>query len=162
MAAGSRPMIRAACASLSDACSSPSALMILARRSRSASACRAIARFISGGRSTSFTSTAETSTPQSSGPLLDNGLQDVVGLLTVHQQLVQFRLAEHGAQRGLGELARGVEVVLDADHRLDGFLHPHVEDGGHLDRDRKSTRLNSSHSQISYAVFCLKKKKREE
>src|SRR2546430_8848663 len=30
--------------------------------------------------------------------------------------------------------------------------HPHR-------RDRKSTRLNSSHSQISYAVFCLKKKK---
>src|SRR2546430_11374243 len=27
-----------------------------------------------------------------------------------------------------------------------------------LDADRKSTRLNSSHSQISYAVFCLKKK----
>src|SRR2546427_2290701 len=30
---------------------------------------------------------------------------------------------------------------------------------GNLTRDRKSTRLNSSHSQISYAVFCLKKKK---
>src|SRR2546430_17698655 len=29
----------------------------------------------------------------------------------------------------------------------------------HGDGDRKSTRLNSSHSQISYAVFCLKKKK---
>src|SRR2546421_8832901 len=29
------------------------------------------------------------------------------------------------------------------------------------DRDRKSTRLNSSHDQISYAVFCLKKKKRK-
>src|SRR2546430_17481591 len=29
-------------------------------------------------------------------------------------------------------------------------------------RDRKSTRLNSSHSQISYAVFCLKKKKKKE
>src|SRR2546430_5786366 len=29
----------------------------------------------------------------------------------------------------------------------------------HADLDRKSTRLNSSHSQISYAVFCLKKKK---
>src|SRR2546430_12803226 len=28
--------------------------------------------------------------------------------------------------------------------------------------DRKSTRLNSSHSQISYAVFCLKKKKRRK
>src|SRR2546430_12502608 len=30
---------------------------------------------------------------------------------------------------------------------------------GKEQRDRKSTRLNSSHSQISYAVFCLKKKK---
>src|SRR5438270_4582352 len=29
------------------------------------------------------------------------------------------------------------------------------------DQDRKSTRLNSSHSQISYAVFCLKKKKKK-
>src|SRR2546428_10086862 len=29
-----------------------------------------------------------------------------------------------------------------------------------VSRDRKSTRLNSSHDQISYAVFCLKKKKR--
>src|SRR5688572_31549856 len=29
----------------------------------------------------------------------------------------------------------------------------------HRHQDRKSTRLNSSHSQISYAVFCLKKKK---
>src|SRR3989440_1041813 len=29
-----------------------------------------------------------------------------------------------------------------------------------LERDRKSTRLNSSHDQISYAVFCLKKKKK--
>src|SRR2546430_7318157 len=35
-------------------------------------------------------------------------------------------------------------------------------DGDRLgERDRKSTRLNSSHSQISYAVFCLKKKKPE-
>src|SRR5688572_31501331 len=32
---------------------------------------------------------------------------------------------------------------------------------GFLRRDRKSTRLNSSHSQISYAVFCLKKKKKQ-
>src|SRR5258707_2927187 len=29
-----------------------------------------------------------------------------------------------------------------------------------IERDRKSTRLNSSHANISYAVFCLKKKKR--
>src|SRR3989449_5888667 len=31
-----------------------------------------------------------------------------------------------------------------------------------LDADRKSTRLNSSHGYISYAVFCLKKKKTQE
>src|SRR6266496_4385512 len=38
-----------------------------------------------------------------------------------------------------------------------------VHPGGgndHLDKDRKSTRLNSSHVEISYAVFCLKKKNR--
>src|SRR2546427_9507118 len=33
-----------------------------------------------------------------------------------------------------------------------------IRDMARRNRDRKSTRLNSSHSQISYAVFCLKKK----
>src|SRR2546430_6390596 len=33
---------------------------------------------------------------------------------------------------------------------------------GATSQDRKSTRLNSSHSQISYAVFCLKKKKKDK
>src|SRR2546430_4806618 len=36
-----------------------------------------------------------------------------------------------------------------------------VHGGSDPRRDRKSTRLNSSHSQNSYAVFCLKKKKRK-
>src|SRR6266478_7492544 len=39
---------------------------------------------------------------------------------------------------------------------------PCVDAVRHLDGDRKSTRLNSSHSQISYAVFCLKKKKKKK
>src|SRR5688572_31227726 len=34
--------------------------------------------------------------------------------------------------------------------------------GDQVSEDRKSTRLNSSHSQISYAVFCLKKKKKKK
>src|SRR2546430_13451458 len=42
----------------------------------------------------------------------------------------------------------------EARHELER-LPPYIEP---LVRDRKSTRLNSSHSQISYAVFCLKKK----
>src|SRR2546430_12065759 len=43
-----------------------------------------------------------------------------------------------------------VATVLQRDGDLVGVL-----------QDRKSTRLNSSHSQISYAVFCLKKKKKQ-
>src|SRR5699024_11464696 len=35
-----------------------------------------------------------------------------------------------------------------------------IERSTRVERDRKSTRLNSSHVSISYAVFCLKKKKR--
>src|SRR5688572_32568893 len=38
---------------------------------------------------------------------------------------------------------------------------PQVVDDRSKRKDRKSTRLNSSHSQISYAVFCLKKKKKK-
>src|SRR2546430_4196523 len=45
------------------------------------------------------------------------------------------------------------------EHRLDGRR----DRSWHaLKVDRKSTRLNSSHSQISYAVFCLKKKNDED
>src|SRR2546430_10444781 len=39
-----------------------------------------------------------------------------------------------------------------------GVLRPPARLGHNSPRDRKSTRLNSSHSRISYAVFCLKKK----
>src|SRR2546430_4711601 len=50
-------------------------------------------------------------------------------------------------------------VVINHDWQTSGF-----GDGSEMRHrfiDRKSTRLNSSHSQISYAVFCLKKKKNE-
>src|SRR2546430_13469120 len=43
--------------------------------------------------------------------------------------------------------------------RARGGVRP-GDQGRRQARDRKSTRLNSSHSQISYAVFCLKKKKK--
>src|SRR2546427_6506623 len=48
--------------------------------------------------------------------------------------------------------AEVLDVTLPGRRRGQGGLHP-------VSLDRKSTRLNSSHSQISYAVFCLKKKK---
>src|SRR5258708_23150880 len=44
------------------------------------------------------------------------------------------------------------------DLRSETFLHDDAR-RGKMSRDRKSTRLNSSHQIISYAVFCLKKKK---
>src|SRR5688572_31904726 len=45
-----------------------------------------------------------------------------------------------------------------ANPQVDRGALPPAQDG--RGQDRKSTRLNSSHSQISYAVFCMKKKKR--
>src|SRR2546426_6545869 len=51
------------------------------------------------------------------------------------------------------------EVLEDAEHLFDPVaLIPGLNQPGDLE-DRKSTRLNSSHLVISYAVFCLKKKK---
>src|SRR2546430_9236726 len=48
-------------------------------------------------------------------------------------------------------------------HRMQRAARASRQEGAHspASRDRKSTRLNSSHSQISYAVFCLKKKKND-
>src|SRR2546430_4759007 len=60
--------------------------------------------------------------------------------------LPEFVIRAHGGQRRT---------------RLDGTGTPeHKGVPEKIIRDRKSTRLNSSHSQISYAVFCLKKKKK--
>src|SRR3712207_8869584 len=52
------------------------------------------------------------------------------------------------ARRGDGGVSAGEEEVVVAS----------VEAGSDGDEDRKSTRLKSSHANISYAVFCLKKK----
>src|SRR3712207_8212080 len=67
--------------------------------------------------------------------------------------------------RSVAVQPRGVDVpVARLERPPDGLLglppgaglpHPEPEQG----QDRKSTRLNSSHANISYAVFCLKKKK---
>src|SRR2546427_6995023 len=56
----------------------------------------------------------------------------------------------------LAQLGQVVAQALDQGRQVDGAGAL----GGRL-LDRKSTRLNSSHSQISYAVFCLKKKKKK-
>src|SRR3712207_8344033 len=52
-----------------------------------------------------------------------------------------------------------VDRVAAAHERHEPALGLRLVVGGELLQDRKSTRLNSSHANISYAVFCLKKKK---
>src|SRR3712207_8118102 len=60
-------------------------------------------------------------------------------------RLVAFRDQGTGADLGVRDIAPGGPVDMD------GI-------GSGAPADRKSTRLNSSHANISYAVFCLKKK----
>src|SRR2546427_8793895 len=58
-------------------------------------------------------------------------------------------------------LFRSLVLTASSDHKMDVLAKATprgAQDDGDSNTDRKSTRLNSSHSQISYAVFCLKKK----
>src|SRR2546427_8754475 len=76
-----------------------------------------------------------------------------------------FRSPRH-SDRLLSPRAQRLRVVEEVDGHL-VILHdlPMLgvwSEWAHAARDRKSTRLNSSHSQISYAVFCLKKKKKKK
>src|SRR5256885_7211643 len=76
-----------------------------------------------------------------------------------------FRFLERGIE---AELARQRELLESGEAVVQDTLHFHPEDGSltplrskEYAQDRKSTRLNSSHLVISYAVFCLKKKKKQ-
>src|SRR3712207_7159031 len=81
--------------------------------------------------------------------------------LSLHDALPIYVAEHHGLHRyrGAPVLGDGVELAVGdgagrhprGEHRADGA--PQL-----LLQDRKSTRLNSSHANISYAVFCLKKK----
>src|SRR3712207_8563923 len=60
--------------------------------------------------------------------------------------------------RGPGEGGAGDSPDLLLPARAPQYVRPHPRDARGRSGDRKSTRLNSSHANISYAVFCLKKK----
>src|SRR3712207_7727795 len=75
------------------------------------------------------------------------------------------RIRRHIALKHAGNTRREDQVTDDFalhtlrldDQLFDDGIGGYLAAGGHLE-DRKSTRLNSSHANISYAVFCLKKK----
>src|SRR5258708_29947413 len=71
------------------------------------------------------------------------------------------RAVQHNADDGVEGIGR---QLFGAGHEIAGSVVDQRVDFAELFlgfRDRKSTRLNSSHQIISYAVFCLKKKKNE-
>src|SRR5207244_11573628 len=69
-------------------------------------------------------------------------------------------MGDHGG--GQPQVYEEVAKKLDRRYRPNGIRVFYCDQVYRAAKDRKSTRLNSSHQIISYAVFCLKKKKRED
>src|SRR5688572_5165527 len=80
----------------------------------------------------------------------------IESLLRKHKLDIRYDAAGNliATRKGTGG---GPVAVFDA--HMDTVFQPGLKIKATVREDRKSTRLNSSHSQISYAVFCLKKKK---
>src|SRR3989442_7515576 len=70
--------------------------------------------------------------------------------------LFRSNLPYHFVAEGMPLNGLNLELLLSA---IVSHQKPDWQRGAAPDSDRKSTRLNSSHVRISYAVFCLKKKK---
>src|SRR5260221_12927065 len=76
--------------------------------------------------------------------------------------VLAFTSARARASRGAARLVVRYQAYLFFPMLLLEAVSLHVASVQALTRDRKSTRLNSSHTVISYAVFCLKKKKKKK
>src|SRR3712207_9007082 len=116
-----------------------------------------------------------------------HALIDTIVVVGMHLLIVNFERLEHQRQvaaggnvdgfeggnavcaaeneRSVGQSTHGTVVELVASNAVGGVELGHFAHGAvvfvesvHGAEDRKSTRLNSSHANISYAVFCLKKK----
>ena len=104
-------------------------------------------------------------------------IQMVVVLKPIHDKykikrvvVSTYQSVSGSGQRAIEELQNQTKNLLAGKitepnvypHQIAFNCIPHIDnflDSGYTKEDRKSTRLNSSHALISYAVFCLKKKK---
>src|SRR5437762_9266628 len=88
--------------------------------------------------------------------------------MKIHEYQAKAILARYGVTTPRGEVAFTKEEAREAAQRLKSHItvvKAQIHAGGRGKAggvDRKSTRLNSSHRCISYAVFCLKKKKNKK
>src|SRR2546427_9500567 len=73
------------------------------------------------------------------------------------QSFTPFRMYRSPRRTAFVEIEAASEPAPGSEREKAAVISPDARRG-----DRKSTRLNSSHSQISYAVFCLKKKKKKK
>src|SRR5699024_12568151 len=80
--------------------------------------------------------------------------------LSLHDALPIYDMTGYNGSIGLPVCSTDIRLVDDNDHTITLTHTPGEMEvkGPQVMRDRKSTRLNSSHVSISYAVFCLKKK----
>src|SRR2546422_7222112 len=83
--------------------------------------------------------------------------------LALAAALLAMPASAHRIEKRFPVTGRPVITVHNANGRIEvkSWKKPEVVVVGNHARDRKSTRLNSSHGYISYAVFCLKKKNKE-
>src|SRR5437867_5273027 len=91
---------------------------------------------------------------------IDYATTSEIYTLSLHDALPICDPAETAGRAALARRARAGHAPRDGAAPLHGAAHGvhRVGRGGGRGQDRKSTRLNSSHRTISYAVFCLKKK----
>src|SRR3712207_8911223 len=93
-------------------------------------------------------------------PLYTGAEWDFQTLRRIHDACEEIALGE----MGLSVYPNRIEVI-SAEQMLDAYASvglPLFYRHWSFGKDRKSTRLNSSHANISYAVFCLKKKKNNQ
>src|SRR5206468_10530254 len=107
--------------------------------------------------------TAPLYAPSATTGLHTLSLHDALPISPRHHGFTVLELLEQMVERAVADPARRAllaRLLGEEAHRLREQPQDRIATREDLDcsRDRKSTRLNSSHDQISYAVFCLKKK----